>query len=776
MGRDFCAAYTKLADDLVAQLWTAATAGRGRVAGLALVAVGGYGRKELCPTSDLDMVLLHGGRSDRQVADAVAEQLWYPLWDLGLKLGHAVRTVREAVALAESHLETATSMLDVRPLAGGALTTELRQRAALQWRRHQPRWLNELHRSVLDRHARSDEVAFLLEPDLKEGRGGLRDVHALQWAGITGTENTSGPGAAADRSALTRLERQSLAEAAGVLLDARVELQRRTTKASSRLLLQEQDAVAHALGDADADVLMARVAQAGRTVAWISDEAWSRMTPATLEDAGKRPDRHPPGAGLLWRNGMVELAADADVPGDPGLALRAAAAAAEAGSRIGRECLERLGADAPDLGQPWPAEALRSFVRLLDAGRPAVAVMEALDQKGILVRQIPEWVAVRSRPQRNAYHRFTVDRHLCETAAHASERVVRVRRPDLLLVGALLHDIGKGFVPALGADHTEAGIVVVERLGQRMGFPPDDIATLVAMVRHHLLLADVATRRDLTDPATVTAVADAVGDPDLLALLHMLTEADSIATGPTAWSPWKSGLIDQLVTRVATNLAGGRPEDADEDFPTTDHLTLVGATEAGQITVRAGDGSLVVVAADRPGLFCRVAGVLTLHSLEVLAARAWSSPDGVAVEDFTVTPMFSGEPSWSRVEDDLRRAVAGRLSLESRVSERARQYGRNRGGGAATAHPSRTVIEIDNLASATATVVEVRTPDGIGVLYRITRALGSLDLDIRSAQVSTLGHEVVDTFYVVDSCGGQITDSAFAQEIRAEVLAELARA
>jgi [protein-PII] uridylyltransferase len=362
---------------------------------------------------------------------------------------------------------------------------------------------------------------------------------------------------------------------------------------------------------------------------------------------------------------------------------------------------------------------------------------------------------VRCQPQRNAYHRFTVDRHLCEAAANAAEHVGEVARPDLLLVGTWLHDIGKGFVGVRGDDHTVAGEAVVGEVGARMGFPPADVAVLVAMVRHHLLLPDVATRRDLDDPATIAAVAEAVGDRDTLGLLRVLTVADSRATGPAAWSPWKAGLVDDLAERVDRLLAGEATPVP--EFPAPADLALLDRARAqGRLLVEGNGNRARVAAADRPGLFCHVAGILALHGLDVLAARAWSTDDGMAVEDFQVAPAFGRRPDWGAVEADVARALAGALSLEAALAARARQYAGR--AGAAAASPPRTDVAVENGASDTATVVDVRAPDRIGTLYRITRALADLGLDIRHAKVATIGHEVVDAFYVVDGQGAKVAE------------------
>src|SRR4051812_5899549 len=248
------------------------TALLGGEADVALVAVGGYGRQELCPKSDIDVLLVHRGRRD--IAE-VAERIWYPLWDDGLKLGHGVRTGKEALALAASELEGATSLLDGRFVAGdSALADELCRRAAEQWRKASGRWLAALDQSVTDRHAAAGEVAFLLEPDLKEGRGGLRDVQAMRWA-------------EAARRVLLPGDDDTLQQAYDFLLRVRCALHDVTGKPVDRLSLQDQDAVAAEVGAGDADALMADVAAAARTIAWTSDETWWRVRATLAGPSGR---------------------------------------------------------------------------------------------------------------------------------------------------------------------------------------------------------------------------------------------------------------------------------------------------------------------------------------------------------------------------------------------------------------------------------------------------------------------------------------------------------
>ncbi len=745
-GAAWCRAHTGLVDRWLAELFSAA---RPDGEGAALVAIGGYGRSELCPRSDIDVILLHEKGVD---AAAMAEAIWYPIWDVGLHLGHGVATVRQAVALAAKDLESATSLLSARHIAGDQqLTAELAAKALDLWHDRARRWLPELATKVEERHQRVGEVAFRLEPDLKDGRGGMRDVHSLRWAEQA-------------QEILLPHDRGSLAGSYDVLLDARVELHRITSRAGNVLLMQEQDSVARALGDPDADALMARVAPAARTISWTSDDAWRRIRSSLQGPVGRSGGRaHPLGPGLVLVDGEVALTAEAIAADDPCLPLRAAAAAAGRDTVIERRALERLAELAPPLPDPWPDEARGLLAALLGTGRPAVAVIEALDQRGLWVRLLPEWAPVRSRPQRNAYHRFTVDRHLLETAANAAELQHRVDRPDLLVVGALLHDLGKG----RPGDHTEVGMVLAEAVASRMGFPAEDVADLVAMVEHHLLLPTVATRRDLDEPRTIQQVAEAVVNQRRLGLLAALTEADSLATGASAWGTWKAGLTGQLVDRVARLLSGGGAA-VQQDDAAFGALAAVPPACGPRRFETAGD-LLSVVAEDRPGLFSKVAGVLALHGLEVLAAATGPTVPGWASSTFRVADPRRDEPPWERVRLDLDRALDGRLALRARLAERARTYHRP----AVLPAPAEATVTFHDDASSSSTVIDVHAADGLGVLYRITCALAELDLDIRSARAQTMGGTVVDAFYVQTRGGAKVADRSLQAEVELAVLDSL---
>ncbi|CAN5782509.1 [protein-PII] uridylyltransferase [soil metagenome] len=747
-GAAWCRAHSDLVDDWLAELLKNAC-DYPEPRGLALVAIGGYGRSELCPGSDIDVMLVHDRVADLRT---IADRIWYPVWDQGLKLGQSVSTLKEALSLADEDLDTATALLSARHVAGDAsLSAQLAVGAGAQWERRSKRWLTQLADRTEERHAKFGEVAFRLEPDLKEGRGGLRDVHALGWAG-------------ASHRILLEHDTEILAKAYAVILDARVELQRLTGRPNNVLALQEQPAVAQALGDSDADTMMARIAESARVIAWTSDDAWRRIRSNLRGKVSRVASRAQVlGKGIVLKDGEVELTDDAPWS-DPLLPLKVGLAAASRETVIERNSLERLVADSPPVPEPWTAEMLKLFVDLLLTGPPAIPVVEALDQRGLWIRMLPEWKAVQARPQHNAYHLFTVDRHLLETAAQASRLTSRVNRVDMLMVVAVLHDVGKGYP----GDHSTVGAELIKTMTARMGFPPEDVESFAEMVKYHLLLPDAATRRDLDDPGTLNTVAGTVANSERLHQLWALTEADSLATGPSAWSPWKSSLVAELVSRV-DHVLKGTPADSfvSDAFPTDEQLKKL---SAGDETIEAGDDLVTVYTGDRPGTFSRVAGVLALHGLDVLGASAYSSDEDRALAQFQVADPRRDVTPWEKVRRDLKLALGGGLALQARVAERARTYGRLK---PMTRSPVMASVRFDNNTSEIATVIEVHAADGVGVLYRITRAMADLDLDIRSAKVQTMGGKVVDSFYVRGQDGMKITDTYTLNEIERAVMHNL---
>ena len=750
-GRPLRDALVDLYDGWLADVVTAAA---GPDPDVALVAVGGLGRREPAPYSDLDLVLLHRGRPG---VKAVADAVWYPVWDAGVGLDHSVRTVAEALAVARDDLKAALGLLDLRHLAGDrSLSAELREGAYAAWRQSAQRRLPELRAAALARWHTAGELAFLLEPDLKEARGGLRDVHALHALAAAQLLDLPGPAVAAARD---------------VLLDTRGELHRRAGRALDRLVQQEQPSIAAALDRAGEDDLLRAVADAGRTISYAADTAWrqvegelaARRRTGGLARVlpGRRapnPQRRPLADGVVEQGGEVVLARDADPWADPVLVLRAAGAAARADLPLAPHALDRLATESAPVPSPWPADARDAFVDLLGTGHRAVPVLEALDRAGLLVRLIPEWARVRSHPQRNPVHRFTVDRHLMEAAAEAAALARTVARPDLLLLGAFLHDIGKGFP----GDHTDAGVAVVRELGPRLGLPYGDAATIVAMVRHHLLLPDTATRRDLADPMTVRTVVEAVdGSRDLLDLLHALAIADGLATGPAAWTDWKADLVAELVDRARDTAVSTDGQPPQPPPVLTAGQRELAASSPGEVAVRVDGDSVTVAAPDRPGLLSRTAGVLALHQLDVRAASA-VTVGPTAVDVFTVSPRFGAGPDPALLRADVARALAGSLPLADRLAAKEAAYGYG------PQQPPR-VLWFDGAATG-ATVLELRAADAAGLLHRVTAALERAGIDVRGARVSTLGGSAVDAFYVVGADGAPVTDPDVRRAVTEVVL------
>ncbi|MCX4765269.1 [protein-PII] uridylyltransferase [Streptomyces sp. NBC_01275] len=761
------AALAELTDEWLAGLFTA---GAEDLKGVSLVAVGGYGRGELSPRSDLDLLLLHDGGDSKAVA-ALADRLWYPVWDLGLALDHSVRTPAEARKTAGEDLKVQLGLLDARHLAGDlALTAGLRTSVLADWRNQAPKRLPELQELCTERAERQGELQYLLEPDLKEARGGLRDATALR---------------AVAASWLADAPREGLDDARRRLLDVRDALHLATGRATDRLALQEQDQVAAELGLLDADTLLRQVYEAARVISYASDVTW-REVGRVLRSRAVRPrlramlgggakpagERSPLAEGVVEQDGEVVLARAARPERDPVLPLRAAAAAAQAGLPLSLHAVRRLAATVRPLPTPWPAEAREQLVTLLGSGQPTIEVWEALEAEGLITRLLPDWERVRCRPQRNAVHIWTVDRHLIETAVRASEFTRRVSRPDLLLVAALLHDIGKGWP----GDHSVAGEIIAKDVAARIGFDRADVAVLAALVRQHLLLIETATRRDLEDPATVRAVAEAVGTQSTLELLHALTEADALATGPAAWSSWRGSLVADLVRRVAAVLAGNELDEPDAAAPTAEQERLAIeaiATGSPVLALRAqteppadsagdqppGDPEplgveLLIAVPDQEGVLPAVAGVLAMHRLTVRTAelRALDLPDGVEgsvlLLNWRVAAEYGSLPQAARLRADLVRALDGSLDIAGRLAERDAAYPRRRG---VVAPPPR--VTVASAASRHATVIEVRAQDAPGLLFRLGRSLEDEGLRVRSMHVSTLGANAVDAFYVTGGKG-----------------------
>lgn len=755
------------------EVWLASAAtelGITESSGFALVATGGLGRGELLPYSDLDLMLLHDNM-DTDAVTGVAEALWYPLWDANIRLDHSVRTVGEALTVAGTDLPAALGLLEARHIVGDPeLSRLLILNARRQWRAGIAGRFAEIVEHTRARWERSGEIAHRAEPDLKNGRGGLRDVQLLNALAVAQLTDLQ-PG-----TSMSGLPMGSLTESHRGLLNVRTELHRVARRGRDTLLAQHADEIGAALRVGDRFGLARMLSDTGRTISYHVD-AGLRTAGNALPKRGfavlRRAVRRPLDEGVIEYSGEVMLARDARPQRDPALVLRVAAASAVTGLPMSAATLSRLAESAPELRTPWPAEALKDLLVLLGTGPSAVATIEALDRTGLWGRLFPEWGAVRDLPPRDMVHIWTVDRHLAETVSRAGALTTRVTRPDLLVLGALLHDIGKG----RGGDHSVIGAELAVQIGTRLGMWPSDIELLAAMVRHHLLLPDTATRRDLADPAVIAEVVDTLGgDPQLLELLDALAEADGLSTGPGVWGDWKAALIGDLVRRCRLVMAG-------EPLPQADpidarYLELAEADDEVHVELVAEEGTdnyrVTIIAPDRRGLLSRSAGVLALNSLRVHSASV-NSAHGSAIDTFVVAPHFGAPPAAELLRQQLCLALDGELDVLAELDRRD-------GTGAGRAVATRAAVPVNppmapprilwhSSSEPSQRLVEVRATDAVGLLTSLTSVFDRAAIDVEWAKLTTLGAAVIDVFAIVLPAGKD--PQAVQEQLSAELYAVL---
>ena len=722
---------------------------------VAIAAVGGFGRGELSPGSDLDIVIIHTGSiAEKELSDLV-NKILYPLWDKNVKIDHSVRTRSEMRDAAEADLKVALGLLDIRLVCGNPDLVESVQVDALEsWRKNSKSRLSELEESLLERHQRVGELAYLLEPDLKEARGGLRDITALR---------------AIHRSSVIAVPIERISVAESILANVREALHVVSGRDKDRLLFQEQDKVAEHLGYADADALMSDVAQAARSVDYLLDSTWYRIKYKGRDSAGrffKRSRSTALSRDITISNKEVVISADADFALDPVIGLRAAASAAQLGLPISMDSLERLSESLSGgiglLTNPWPRDARENLITLIGAGSSMVQIFEALDQEEIIFHWIPEWRAVRSLPQRNVLHRHTVDRHMVETAVQAAALTRQVHRPDILLFSALFHDIGKG----TEEDHSDRGERLIEPLAKRIGFSSEDVETIKLLVKHHLLLSATATRRDLDDPATIASVVEVIPNLQALELLHALSIADGEATGRAAWTDWKASLVADLVKRVALaitdNTVALQPELTEDQRIKADSGAL-----AVSIEDRDNVYAIEIVVPDKTGLLSIVAGVLNLLRLDVRSARTKSHGNSAVMEWIVIPDPHAPALTEKNLHHEIEEALRNKSSLAARIKERIEVYAQ-----LPTIPVPDPVIETFLDAATDATIIEVRSHDRPALLFGIGDTITRSNIDIRSAIVTTLGAEAIDTLYVTEIGGGPLSPER-AEEVATRLRAAL---
>lgn len=699
--------------------------------GLALVAVGGYGRAELSPASDLDVVLLHDPSiSDTRVRE-VAEAIWYPLWDDGVALDHSVRDTTQMRQAALSDYRAALGMLDARHVAGdAALVLSLRSEVLADWRRDARTRLPELRAACVERVERAGWLAHTAVPDLKESGGGLRDGIVMR--ALVATWLIDVPHAEAE-------------ELRSSLLDVRDALHIVSGRRMEKLEPERIVDVAAFLGRSPEEVEF-ETRNHGRRIAHLATLAWRRVdSTLAAPRAASNPTRPvvvPIGDGVGRLGDEVVVMTDADPATDPEVALRAAAAAATAGLEFESSSASHLAHAMGTMPEPWPASAQRAMVDLLTAGRGLATVWDELDYAGVVDHWLPEWREIRLRGSSSPVHRFTIDRHTIETCINATKLVRTVARPDLLGVAALLHDIGKG----RPGDHSTVGEVMATEIATRWGFNAADAATIGTLVRHHLTLPTVATRRDIEDPSTAANVAQQVGSEEFLDLLSALTEADARATSPTAWSSWRRGLIEGVAEKTRHVLAGEATEVAYEGWPAGQPMPDIenlGADEVRLTVQNHRGGSLLTFALrDRPGIMAGIAGGLALLGLAIRSARTLTIDDAA----MSLWEVTRPDVDAARVRDRVIPVLRGEVDLDVRLALKS------------TPDEVPPRIRILPRRSETATLLEVRAQDRRGLVWTVCRVIAADGHSIRSAHLSTYGTEVRDVFYVVDDHGHPLSD------------------
>ncbi|MBS3809122.1 MAG: [protein-PII] uridylyltransferase [Desulfobacterales bacterium] len=834
---EFIRIHAELFDSYFRQCFAASQVGPGLAINrnpYAVIALGGYGRAEQCVFSDVDLLLLFEKSVPDEAEDLIREYV-YPLWDLGLEVGYATRSLRECVKMAKEDLEILTSVLDARFLCGissvyADLTSRIREKVL-------SRAPNKIIRSLVERnrgrHEHYGDSTFLLEPNLKEGAGGLRDYHTMRWIGrikydLKELRDLEYHGA------LSSGEYENLCNALSFIWQIRNRLHYFTGRKCDQLYFNYQIRLAEEmeLTEKDGQLPVERLmSDLHAKMEHVKQQLLLFLFELGFEKPSRRSfgfRRHPEAPGIEISRGGLSFQSSNHIVKSPVLLIQIFETAARLRMPLTREAgrlVREFGYLVDDDFRADP-EVRRAFENILQTPAGPANVLEQMLETGFLVCMIPEFEDIVDRIQFDAYHLYPVDRHSLRTvyyiksfAENRTEGVdhlcVRIynglKRKHLLLLAALLHDIGKS---RGDGKHSDTGAEMSKQIMARLGYGRKEADVVSFLIENHLLLVKTASRRDIHDEETAIRIAREIGHVNILKMLYLLTVADCMATGPKAWNDWTAALVRDFFLKIlgilekgelATTGAVRRVEKKKEyvrraaDFQSTDIEAMIGVlspryllyTEAGDIVShlklyqRLAEGefawditpdeasktrTVVICAKDRPGLFAKIAGVFTLNNIDILDAQIYTWKNDIALDIFTVTPppdqIFEDE-RWQRAARDMEAALAGKLDLSRALEDkqlRAKKAG-------VEARPNR--VEIDNESSSFYTIVEVFTYDFPGLLYRITDALTRNGLDIWVAKIATKVDQVVDVFYVRDEQGGKVDAPERVEQIRSRVLSVL---
>lgn len=809
-GREIVRATTRLLDSAIVSLFKATLADAGEPRGIALAAIGGYGRKEMAPFSDVDLLLLHDDRPE-EVVRPIAERFFTALWDLKLEVGSSVRTPEECVRVAAADHTARTALLDCRYLAGDREIYDrfeervLRSLSEKQADELIEAKIAELHR----RRERYGDSVHLLEPNVKQSPGALRDLQAALWMARVRFK-AAGLSDLLARGVLPPAEVQRLKEARDFLWRVRNQLHWSAGRKEDHLTFHWQERIAPALGYRDREFEGLAVEQfmrdyylAASALRRLADELVDRCAPRRYEPP--LPPR-PVGPGLKLWNGRLTLEGREALWQDPSLFVRLFTVAERMEVAIYpwardlvREEAKRI--DEATRADPRVTAALRDALAWLGRGE----WLRQMHREGVLGALLPEFGRITAKHQHDLYHVYTVDVHtlfamqrlgqlrtgdLLEEEPHLSHVAREVARPLALSLGVLFHDAGKG----MGGHHSERGAELVRSVCERLGVPEREAADAEWLVREHLVMSHVSQRRDLSDPELIADFAGKVAERGRLEMLYVLTYVDIASVGPGTWTSWKGGLLRELFEKASAWLKGtGQPVaevdatvralrsagigperidafvsrmprryfsfSAPEDAHRFLRVLEMGRGRVLATAVRDGDHftTAIVTAADRPGLLAAIAGVFASHRIDILRADVFSTSDGRALDVFVVSGPEGGPVArgrWRSARRDLARVLRGELDVAALVERSMRP------GGLPARHvPAvKTKVQIDNRSSRSFTVVDVFAEDRRGLLHAVTTALHRAGLSIAVARIATEGNRAIDSFYVADERGRKLAD------------------
>lgn len=787
----------------------------------AIIALGGYGRGEQCIHSDIDLLFLFGKKVPGEAEELIREMI-YPLWDLGLEVGYATRSMKECISMAGKDFEVLIPLLDARFICGMSylhtdLLASLRQGIIRKRSKKLISWLLDGNRA---RYIHLGDSSYLLEPNLKEGQGGLRDYHTMLW--IARIEiNLKQPRDLEYYGCLSHDEFKELVESLSFIWNVRNRLHYLAGRKCDQLYFEYQVKLADALefkkqnGQQPVERFLGELH--GRMEYIKERQQMFLYEHGYLEKTkpGRKPLKQTSISGLKVERDMLSFESPEAILRTPGLLIdifyeriRLKIPLSAEAKRLVREFAYLIDKDFSN-----SVSVVKSFEKILVAKTSGFNVLNEMLSTGLLVRLVPELGGIVNRIQYDEYHFYPVDKHLLQTVQTiktfdtdggtnggplCDNLYQELRNEKLLLWATLLHDIGKS---EPGGGHSEKGADIVRSVLKRKGFNVEDFETVSFLVKEHLLLIKTATRRDVYDEETAIICARRIKDVERLKMLYLLTVADSMSTGPKAWNDWISTLLWNLFLKVLNILEKGelatreavetveRKKDAVLRFATaqterqelesllnvmspryllyapendmSEHIQLFKDIDDAEFVWQIAEISdsntrkVTICAKDRPGLFSKISGVLTLNSIDILDVQVFTWRNNIALDIFEVKPppdqIFETE-IWNRAEKHLNSALSGSLDLESALSEKVSAYQSSR--RYTTQRPHRVVV--DNESSSFFTIVEVFTYDFPGLLYSITDALFRCRLDIWVAKIATKVDQVVDVFYVRDFDGQKV--------------------